>query len=193
MSQIATKCRHCGREFTYYPASQPGYYCSYACHNDARRESLKTRFWKHVQKTEGCWEWTGCLYRGYGRMRLNDKKRSRVMVHRFSWELHRGPIPDGLFVLHHCDNRCCINPDHLFLGTYSDNTRDCFTKGRNANNLPVAPRGEAHPMSKLTEQQVLAIRQEYAEGVQRKNIAAKHGIIPSYVNAIVRRDVWTHI
>jgi hypothetical protein len=96
----------------------------------------EARFWKHVEKTDdGCWEWTArCIpvpnhpdQRGHGQIRIDGKA---VLTHRFSWELHNGPIPDGLLVLHRCDNRPCVRPDHLFLGTHKDNTLDAMSKGR---------------------------------------------------------------
>jgi len=89
----------------------------------------------------GCWLWTGALVSGYGQKTENGKQQ---YTHRLSWELHRGHIPDGLYVLHRCDVRCCVNPDHLFLGTYSDNTLDAVAKGRWANSKKThCPKG--HP------------------------------------------------
>lgn len=91
--------------------------------------SLEDRFWNKVDKeTEsGCWEWVGSTRNGYGCIRpIGVTKYS----HRVSWELHNGPIPDGLWVLHKCDNRKCVNPDHLFLGTNQDNVNDKMSKGR---------------------------------------------------------------
>jgi len=108
------------------------------------------RFWKRVEKTSSCWTYQGAAkgILGY-RQLLADGQR--VMAHRFSWELHFGPIPDGLLVCHKCDNPPCVRPDHLFLGTHKDNAADKVSKGRQtrcgANNYH---RGEDHYAARLT-------------------------------------------
>lgn len=76
----------------------------------------------------GCWFWTGPLRKGYARITMPDQRK--VSVHRLSYQIYKGEIPIGLLVCHHCDNRLCINPDHLFLGTYQDNATDMVRKGR---------------------------------------------------------------
>ena len=90
------------------------------------------RFWSKVQKTDSCWNWIGSQQgNGYGFLHYGTReKRNPIRPHRYSYEIHNGIIPDGLWVLHKCDNRLCVNPDHLFLGDRTDNMRDCATKGR---------------------------------------------------------------
>ena len=96
-------------------------------------DTMTERFWSRVDKTEGCWNWTGGLDTGgYGALRIPAKRTSskKVRVSRYSWELHNGPITNNLFVLHSCDNTKCVNPSHLFLGTQSDNMLDMSMKKR---------------------------------------------------------------
>lgn len=93
--------------------------------------SLAERLWAKVDRTESCWIWTGGTnIKGYGCIGLGERGRGKALAHRVSWELAFGPIPDGLWVLHHCDNPPCVRPDHLWLGTAADNNRDMVAKGR---------------------------------------------------------------
>lgn len=125
-------CQQCGASFI--GLSRDRMYCSQRCAGKAsninrKRTTPADRFWANVQKTDTCWIWTGCRSHNYGLMGAN---KTRILAHRFSWELHNGPIPDGLGVLHRCDNPPCVNPDHLFLDTFEDNMKDKIAKGRQA-------------------------------------------------------------
>lgn len=117
-------CAYCGK---------PGVrknrkYCSHACKGLGRSGDLKIKWERFVQRAAGCWEWTGRKY-AFGHGTLQFQGRSRL-AHRLAWNWKFGEIPEGLCVLHHCDNPGCVNPDHLFLGTRGDNNRDAYKKGR---------------------------------------------------------------
>lgn len=135
------------------------------------------RFWEKVDRSggpEACWPWTGATQKGYGAFGLEDGKI--VRAHRFMWEITYGPIPDGLNVLHHCDNRPCCNPHptHLFLGTFQDNTLDMVIKGRHGT-----------AKTRLTDSLVRYIRAR--KGMQSaKSLAAKLDIPATTIRAIWR-------
>jgi hypothetical protein len=94
------------------------------------RTSPVLRFWAKVATSDGCWEWQAVRSsQGYGAFRPTPESRQQS-AHRYSWELAHGSIPPGLWVLHRCDNRRCVRPDHLFLGSASDNAQDAIAKGR---------------------------------------------------------------
>ena len=138
--------------------------------------------WKgRVNVTSTCWDWTGChSTNGYGKVSFNNKSD---YAHRVIWQLVFGPIPDGLFVCHHCDNKSCVNPDHLFLGTPNDNIQDAVKKGRTA-------KGEARPDSVLTEADVIAIR---SSNLTHTELAKKFGICRQHVSDVQRGIKWGHL
>jgi hypothetical protein len=118
----------------------------------------------------GCWLWSGSLdVGGYGLIGGNGVHN--IKVHRLSYSVNVGPIPDGLFVLHKCDVRACCNPDHLFVGTKQDNALDAVRKGRWVDNA-----GEKHGLAKLADADVLAIRQALEAGERQASIAQRFRI-----------------
>lgn len=143
-----------------------------------------TRFWAKVQITPGCWEWTAARNRaGYGRLRLGRVGQvSHIYAHRFSYELHNGPIPDDMLVRHSCDNPPCVNPAHLLTGTPADNMRDKAERGR--CNPPL---GERNPLAKLTADKVREIR---ASGLSDTKLAAAYGVSQSNISMIRSGRTW---
>lgn len=158
------------------------------------RKPVAERFWAKVVKrgAEDCWVWSGNTSScGYGRLRLGGKNDPQVSTHRFSYELANGPIEGGLYVLHRCDNRACVNPGHLFLGTAKDNIDDCLSKGRGGGQFSTGhdPRRVPKP-KKLTTEQVLSIRRDDR---QHRTIAADYGVDRSLISHIKRRKTWAHV
>lgn len=137
-----------------------------------------------VDEASGCWNWTGAVrHHGYGCLRYEGKQ---VAAHRFSYERFRRPIPEGLCLLHRCDNPRCINPDHLRPGTQAENLRDMSVKGR-------ACFGEANGQAKLTPEMIAAIRACYQKGSKEfgtPGLAERFGISRVHVWRIVNRKRW---
>ncbi len=152
----------------------------------AQAERLPDRFWSKVDQSnlDGCWAWTGSRSpKGYGQFMWTDR-RPRRATHVACW-LTAGAIPDGMRVLHRCDNPSCCNPAHFFFGTPKDNTQDMVSKGR-----AKGAQGIAHRSARLTEDQVRAIRA--ASGTQG-DIAVHFGVTNSHVCNIRNRKKWKHL
>ena len=115
-----------------------------------------------------------------------------MRAHRLSYTIFVGDIPDGMLVLHSCDNPACINPEHLFLGTQSDNIMDALKKKRYKSNWPHR-KGSDNPWAKTTEADVLSIRSEYAAGARQVDLASKYGLHQTTISDIVRRKIWKHV
>ena len=141
-----------------------------------------------VDELTGCWVWTG-------------KMRSRLygeygywLAHRVSYQIHVGPIPDGLCVLHNCpggnDNPLCVNPDHLWLGTKGDNNKDRDRKGR---HRPSGTKGTEIGVSRLNEDSVRSIRELYGSGPTMQKLADRFGVGLATISRVVRRKNWKHI
>jgi|SRR5262252_1681200 len=153
------------------------------------RIPLDARFWAQVDSrgSSDCWLWTGWKPNGYGVITSGGSWPFRqIAAHRFSWELHRGPIPAGLCVLHHCDTPACVNPAHLFLGTRSDNSADKVAKNR-------VPRGSVLPQAKITEADVIEIRARVANGERQRDLALAFGLDQSSISHIVSQRTWRHV
>ena len=158
--------------------------------------TVAERFWEKVDASGGpdaCWEWRSARFGpGYGHFLKDGKGQA---AHRVAYELVHGPIPKGLCVCHSCDNRMCVNPRHLCLGTQADNVADAIIKGRDGNHTHPERHvhGEAVPSSKLTAEQVHDIRTSYAQGVDTKELARRYGVARATVSDAVARRTWRHI
>ena len=163
--------------------------CGCAPRGPQRRPPAE-RFWENVDKSAGpteCWPWTASLYtNGYGSFAAGGRYGGCVRAHRAAWGLTNGEIPDGLVVCHSCDNRRCVNPAHLFLGTRMDNVRDMCAKGRQT-------RGEKNAASRLTERDVRSIRALRAKGLIMREIAAEFGVTRKAVELILHGHRWAHV
>lgn len=171
------------------------------------------RFWAAVDKTTACWVWKSRkMSSGYGVFSIGGKKYG---AHRVSWNLAHGPIPFGLFVCHHCDNKLCVRPEHLFLGTQMDNMQDMHRKGRypdgerhwtrvkperiargekNGSRLhPGLAQGSRNGQSKLTDDDVRTIRNLRTGGLTLKTIGDRFGISQGAVCLVVARKTWAHV
>lgn len=153
---------------------------------ESYRDSFNAK-WR-LDEATGCWEWTATkLPKGYAFFRGRAFGiHGYIYGHRFSWMLVNGPIPYGMQVCHRCDNPSCVNPEHLFLGSSSDNHQDMKQKGRHLY-------GELNSEAKLTELQVLEIHEIAKSGLSQKKIAKQFGVGQMTICRILRGERWNHI
>jgi hypothetical protein len=143
------------------------------------------RFWSKVDFSGSCWVWTGAQSDGYGSVWVDGQAER---AHRVVWLALHGSIPDGLHVLHRCDNRACVRPSHLFLGTIADNNADMLAKGRHRVVF-----GERNGRAVLTEGTVREIRRLHQDGMGYIRISRRIGVTHETVRRIVKRRIWAHV
>jgi hypothetical protein len=144
-------------------------------------------FWSRVERADGCWPWTAFVDgKGYGRFSVPTGRKGGSWsegAHRIAWVLTNGPIPDGMHVLHNCDNPRCARPDHLRLGTHADNMADMRLRGRAKKAV-----GEASACARLTWPQVREIRAHPNPDVHA--MGAHYGVTANNIRAILARKTW---
>ncbi len=188
---IDRHCEACGSAFQVRASAADqgkGRFCSKPCADAAKTDErpLDVRFWERVDRSSECWVWTRYRDRdGYGVFdpsRENGERRA----HRWSWILFRGTIPNGLDVLHRCDNPPCVRPDHLFVGTTQANVADKVAKGRHAH-------GERVGGAKMTPEAVREMRRLRDGGMLLDALSALFGVHVTTVSHICRRETWRHV
>ena len=146
-------------------------------------------FLTRVRKTKDCWEWIGSKRPlGYGVIHTGGKF---ISAHRLSWKLYFGEIPKGMYICHHCDNRACIRPDHLFLGTQKDNVYDAIKKHR---MNPVGKKGHKSWNRNFTPEEAKKIREEYkTSGLGYKKLGKKYGVANTVIRNVIKELNWFNL
>lgn len=159
------------------------------CHDEM--EKYQQRIINGSSEAEsGCWEWTKCIQgNGYGRIRL---PQNTIYAHRLSYAAFVGDIPHGIDVCHVCDNRKCVNPAHLFLGTRKENMQDCAKKGRTTKGRSFCF-GDKASFAKLTEREVLEIVRRCKSGEKQKDVATIFGVSKDNISKIMHGKTWRHL
>jgi hypothetical protein len=159
-----------------------GWYCVEGAF--LRSQTFEERFWSKVDKGPNCWIWKGARSKdGYGLFNNKTGTHRLLVAHRVAYTLMVGPIPHGLFVCHHCDNRLCVNPSHLFIGTPADNTHDAVAKGR-------LNQGSQNPNAKLTSFQVVEIYKGRQLGQRPSELAKRFHVSRPTISDITAGRTW---
>lgn len=185
------RCRACRRDLSLdaFPVDGRGglgrFHTCWECEPKGTcHRALAARIAANTDKSGDCWEWTGTRNNnGYGVIRI---QRKMIGAHRVAYELAFGAFDKALFVCHRCDNPTCVRPDHLFLGTLSDNAADMCRKGRQA-------KGERNGHASLTDKKVVEIRALYKHGITVPELAAVYGSTRSAVGHAVKGRTWRHL
>lgn len=207
-----SKCQKCSIEFTWYSNVNRlnAKYCSIKCRGhtgfkagfqkyrisllseEEKLHKLKESYEKNIIKKPGCWDWSGSKRKfGYGALSTN--KYGCSDAHRASWIIHKGKIPKGLQVCHHCDNPICSNPSHLFLGTIRENCLDKIKKGRANFTIPPISYGERNKQSKLKEEDVKEIKKMLLNCIPSTYISELYNVSVSTISRIHLKKTWQHI
>ena len=185
------------------------------------RRPITERFSEKYQidPRTGCWNWTACKDKhGYGHISLGGKHGGHALAHRVSYEIHVGQIPDGIGMLHSCDNPACVKPDHLILGTHTENMRDCVSRGRknpafgdrhgskthpestlrgDQNPMRKHPelvlRGSANGAAKITEPMAREVKRLLACGATQREVSRETGVGYHTVHKISKGEQWKHV
>lgn len=166
---------------------------------ELRNETEAGRFWAKVERSSGCWLWCGARTTdGYGSFRFRGAPR---LAHRVAYEMTTGPVPVDLCVCHHCDTPLCVRPEHLFIGTKSDNAQDMWDKGRAGGNIRRTmlemperrARGERQGSARLTTDAVHEVRKRAAMGDTQACLATAFGVSAATISKVVRRKSWGHV
>ena len=154
----------------------------------ADREALRARILARVKRVNGCWIWAGPKHRsGYGIVKI---KGVGVRAHRASHAAFTGLISDQSFICHHCDNKSCVNPDHLYEGTHASNMRDMVSRSRHNAMQPGARCGEKNPKARLTIEKVMEVRRRLANGEAKKRVAREMCVAPQTIRDIASGATW---
>lgn len=185
---VTRQCRACSKEINVLPCKlkETGNFCSTSCASWYIRGAMtvEERFWSHVPIRDAgkCWIWDGTINQnGYG---IHSERGKNILAHRYSYELHFGVSPQEKMVCHHCDNPPCVNPEHLFLGTNTDNMQDAAKKDRISF-------GDRHWKARLTEQEVKEIlRLNQLGSVTKTSLARQFGVSLTHLCAITNGRKW---